>query len=441
MRALPIKGRRSSEIAASIEGSVRTGKLRPGDRLPSVRELASSLGVSPATVAAAYKSLQDRALLVGRGRQGTRVTERPPLAVPPPAAVPPGVRNLANGNPDPELLPPLRPRLDRIDASHRLYGEPANEPRLVEVARRQFESEGIPAEHVTVVGGALDGIERVLAAQPDLRPGDRVAVEDPCYPGVLDLIPTLRLVPEPVRVDDEGPLPSDVARALGAGARALILTPRAQSPTGAVVDARRARDLRQIVRASADLLVVEDDHAGPVSGAAVATLVGSDLPRWAVIRATGKSLGPDLRLGLMAGDPATVARVEGRRSVGAGWVSHILQRIVLGLLTDRKTQTLLRRAADTYATRRSKMIEALSARGIRAHGRSGLNVWVPVADEHRTVQMVLDAGFAIRSGERFRIASPPGVRITVATVSPDEAEIVAAAVARSLEPEGRIRPA
>lgn len=439
--APPIKGQRSSEIAASIESSIRTGKLRAGDRLPSVRDLASSLGVSPATVAAAYKSLQDQALLVGRGRQGTRVSERPPLAVPPPASVPSGVRNLANGNPDPDLLPPLRPLLDRIDAGHRLYGEPINEPRLVEVAKSQFEADGIPADDVIIVGSALDGIERVLTAQPDLRPGDKVAVEDPCFPGVLDLIPALRLVPEPVRVDDEGPLPVDVGRALKAGSRALILTPRAQSPTGAVVDERRARDLRRIVRASPEVLVIEDDHAGPVSGFSAVTVVGSDLPRWAVIRSTGKSLGPDLRLGLMAGDATTVARVEGRRSLGAGWVSHILQRIVLALLTDRKTQSLLRKAANTYANRRSAMIEALAARGIRARGRSGLNVWVPVRDEHRTVQTLLDAGYAIRPGERFRIASPSGVRITIATVLPDEAEAIASLVARSLVPEGRTRPA
>jgi len=369
------------------------------------------------------------------------VTERPPLAVPPPAAVPPGVRNLANGNPDPDLLPPLRPILDRIDASHRMYGEPVNEPLLVEVARSLFEDDGIPAEHVTIVGGALDGIERVLTAQPDLRPGDKVAMEDPCFPGVMDLIPALRLVPEPVGVDDDGPMPVDVGRALKGGARALILTPRAQSPTGAVLDERRARDLRRILRANPEVLVIEDDHAGPVSGSAAVTVVGSDLPRWAVIRATGKSLGPDLRLGLMSGDATTVARVEGRRSVGAGWVSHILQRIVLGLLTDRKTQTLLRRAADTYAARRTAMIEALAAWGIRARGRSGLNVWVPVRDEHRTVQTLFDAGFAIRSGERFRIASPSGVRISIATVLPDEAEAIASLVARSLELEGRTRPA
>jgi DNA-binding transcriptional MocR family regulator len=436
--ARQIKGQRSSEIADSIEHLIRTGKFGTGDRLPSVRELASSLGVSPGTVAASYKGLQDRALLVGRGRQGTRVTERPPLSVPATVSVPAGVRDLATGNPDPNLLPPLRPVLDRIEPGHLLYGEPLSEPRLVEVAQNQFEADGIPA---VIVGSALDGIERVLMTQPDLRPGDKIAVEDPCFPGVLDLIPATTLVPEPVRVDDDGPLPVDVERALKRGCRALILTPRAQSPTGAVLQERRVRELRRILRAGPEVLVIEDDHAGPVSGFPAVTLVGPDVPRWVVIRSTGKSLGPDLRLGFMAGDAITVARVEGRRSLGAGWVSHILQRVVLGLLTDRKTQTLLRKAADVYASRRSAMIEALAARGIRASGRSGLNVWVPVRDEHRTVQTLLDAGFAIRSGERFRIASPPGVRITIASIDPKEADAVAGLVATSLEFKRRTRPA
>lgn len=436
-----IKGRRASEIAASIEGAIRTGKLRAADRLPSVRELASSLRVSPATVAAAYKILQDRALIAGRGRQGTRVTERPPLAIPPPAPVPPGLRNLANGNPDPTLLPPLQPILERLDSDHRLYGEVVNEPKLIEVAKNQFAADGISSEHVTVVGGALDGIERVLTSEPDLRQGDKVAVEDPCYPPVLDLISSLRLVIQPVRVDDNGVIPSGVEGALRAGARALIVTPRAQSPTGAAMDEARARELRRILRTHPDVLLIQDDHAGAVSGAPSVPLTGSDSHRWAVIRATGKSLGPDLRLALMTGDGVTVARVEGRRSVGAGWVSHILQRIVLGMLTDAKTRRLLSKAADVYASRRSAMIEALAASGIVAHGRSGLNVWVPVSDEHRTVQILQDAGYAVRAGERFRIVSPPGVRITIATVVPAEARSIAALIARSLEPEGRIRPA
>ena len=116
------------------------------------------------------------------------------------------------------------------------------------------------------MGGALDAIERVLQAH--LRPGDRVAVEDPGYPGVLDLVAALGLVPEPVPLDDAGVRPEGLQRALRAGARACVLTPRAQNPTGAAFDEKRVRALRQVLDAHPDVLVIEDDHAGPGGGRA-----------------------------------------------------------------------------------------------------------------------------------------------------------------------------
>ena len=67
--------------------------------------------------------------------------------------------------------------------------------------------------------------------------------------------------------DETGPVPDDLARALRAGVAAFILTPRAQNPTGAALDAARVRELRRVLGRHPDVLVVEDDHAGPVAGA------------------------------------------------------------------------------------------------------------------------------------------------------------------------------
>ena len=417
---------------------MREGRLRPGACLPTVRALARELRVSPATVAAAYGTLRQRGLIVAQGRRGTRVAARPPLAFPRLEPSPrSSLRNLAEGNPDPRLLPSLATALRKVPRRPRLYGEPPH--RLLGIAARAFEADGIPGHAVCVVAGAMDGIERVLQAH--LRPGDRVAVEDPGYDAVLDLVGALGLAAEPVALDDEGPLPADLHRALAMGCRALVLTPRAQNPTGAALTEARAHELRRLLDAHPDLLVLEDDHAGAVAGAPVLTLCSRGRSRWAVVRSVSKSLGPDLRLALLAGDSTTVARVVGRQALGCGWVSHLVQDVVATFLSDAATLRSLRRAALAYRDRREALRKALERRGIASHGRSGLNVWVPAREEASVVAAMADAGLAVRAGERYRIRSRPAVRLTTAALRPEEADGVAAKLARALEGDRPVRSA
>jgi DNA-binding transcriptional MocR family regulator len=427
-----VRSTRASGIAAELEAAIREGRLNPGERLPTVRSLASTLAVSPVTVAAAYRELRVRGLVTTAGRRGTRVSARPPL--PPPAVPPPpaGARDLSSGNPDPALLPPLQPALGRLRVEHGLYTESPGLPRLLDLAAAEFGGDRIETDSVAVVSGALDGIERVLEVH--LRPGDRVAVEDPGFPRVFDLIGALGLVPEPVAVDDLGPMPDALERALASSPRAFILTPRAQNPTGAALDESRARELRAVLGHHPELLLIEDDHAGAVAGVPALTLCGRDRQRWSVVRSFSKPLGPDLRLAVVAGDPTTIARVLGRQLVGQGWVSHLLQGIAVELLSAPETGSLLRRASTEYSARRSALIEALDARGIEARGRSGLNVWVPVPDEVATVGSLQQAGWAVAAGQRFRLRSPSAVRVTVATLPEKDSEAFASDLARSQRP-------
>ena len=420
-----IRGTNALEIAGSVESAVHAGKLRPGELLPTVRELAAKLHVSPTTVAAAYKLLHGRGIVAGLGRAGTRVTPRPPTpAVSSRPRVPEGVVDLATGNPDPELLPPLGHALRGLDPTPRLYDGPALLPSLSTFVAGELQADGVPASSLTVTGGGLDAIERLLCVH--LRVGDRVALEDPAFAGVLDLVAANGFVPVPIAQDDEGVLPDALEAALRSRVRALIITPRAQNPSGAALTPARSRELRRVLTPFPDVLLVEDDHAGPIAGAPLATLCDGTLPRWAFVRSVSKYLGPDLRAAFVAGDAMTVGRLAGRFSVGARWVSHMLQQLVLALWSDPSSGRRLARAADTYRQRREAVLASFAAHGIPARGSSGLNVWVAVREESHTVQALLERGWAVMPGERFRLQSPPAIRVTTAALAPREAERFAA---------------
>ncbi|QFZ77610.1 aminotransferase class I/II-fold pyridoxal phosphate-dependent enzyme [Streptomyces fagopyri] len=430
-----IEGRRAADIAASVERAVGAGALEPGQLLPPMRELATQLGVNPNTVAAAYRVLRERGVIETDGRRGSRVRSRPVttgreyIRV----EVPDGVRNLVDGNPDRALLPGLAEAFaaaaGEADRDPVLYGDDAVEPELWRLARADLDADGVPEGPIVVTSGSLDGIERVLAAH--LKPGDAVAVEDPGWGSVFDLAPALGLRTVPVRVDDEGPLPDDVQGALEAGARALIVTDRAQNPTGAAVTSTRARALRSVLARYPRTLVIEDDHGHRIVDLPLHPLAGVT-DHWALVRSVAKAYGPDLRLAVLTGDAVTMDRVHGRQRLGPGWVSRLLQRAVARLWAGGAVDVPAVAAA--YGRRRDALIDALARRGIEAHGRSGMNVWIPVPDETGAVARLLHAGWAVAPGARFRMSAPPGIRITVSTLTADDIGPLADAVASAAGP-------
>ncbi|HVA77026.1 MAG TPA: aminotransferase class I/II-fold pyridoxal phosphate-dependent enzyme [Candidatus Binataceae bacterium] len=427
-----IRGKSGNQIAASVEDAIRAGRLKVNDRLPPIRALARRLAVSPTTVAAAYQTLRARGLVRGSGRRGTAVNHRPPLMTPSAPAAPAGVRDLANGNPDPAMLPSLREALSRIECGQLLYGGEANRADLLRVAARQFAADGIGAKSIAILSGAMDALERILAAH--LRPGDIVGVEDPSYSGTLDLIAALGYAAEPIAMDEFGATPASIAGALRAGAQAIVLTPRAQNPTGAAFDRRRARELAEVLARRPEMLVIEDDFGGAVSGVPAVSAIDPRREKWAVIRSVSKALGPDLRIAIAAGDALTIARVEGMQRLGPRGVSHVLQELLVVMWSDPKVAKLVRRAADTYTERRRALIDALAAHGIKSFGRSGLNVWIPVQDESGAIQSLLESKWALRAGERFRIRAAPGIRATVAALAAEDAPPLARDIAAAIAP-------
>ena len=115
-------------------------------------------------------------------------------------------------------------------------------------------------------------------------------------------------------------------------------------------------------------------------------------------------------------------------------MSHVLQSLVIDLWSTAKTATQIERAQETYASRRGALVDALAAHGIAATSRSGLNVWVPVAGEDAVIAGLQERGWAVAGGERFRLRTPPAIRITVAALDPSDATRLAGDLAAVLTP-------
>ncbi|MFD7718867.1 aminotransferase class I/II-fold pyridoxal phosphate-dependent enzyme [Streptomyces sp. NPDC059814] len=430
-----ITGRRASEIAASVEQAVGSGELAPGQVLPPMRELAALLEVNPNTVAAAYRTLRERGVIETAGRRGSRIRPRPASTARGSLRIeaPPGVRDLGKGNPDPALLPALGEAFAAVTEAYArapgMYAEPPVDPEFAALARSGFDADGVPAGPVIATSGSLDAIERVLNAH--LRPGDAVAVEDPGWGSLLDLVPALGMRPVPVALDDDGPLPDALEAALRGGARAVVVTGRAQNPTGAAIGAARAAELRAVLAGHRGVLLIEDDHGHAIVDLPLHPLAGAT-DRWAFVRSVAKAYGPDLRVAVLTGDAVTADRVSGRQRLGPGWVSRLLQRAMVHLWTAGAVDS--RAVARSYGRRRDALVRALEARGVEAHGRSGMNVWVPVSDETGAVARLLHAGWAVAPGARFRISAPQGIRITVSPLGDADIGPLADAVAAAAGP-------
>jgi DNA-binding transcriptional MocR family regulator len=151
----------------------------------------------------------------------------------------------------------------------------------------------------------------------------------------------------------------------------------------------------------------------------------------AVIRSMSPLVGSHVRIAFLAGDQQTVARVEARQAVTTSWISQLLQHVAAEMLASADVHRQLRRASVETDKRRLALLTALERRGVRAHGRSGLHAWIPVREEMFAVRHLLDAGYAVLAGERFRLRTPPAVRVITAQLLPADVGPLAHALAEA----------
>lgn len=423
-------------IAGAFGRAIRSGELAAGERLPTVREVAAELGVSPATVSAAWQALRRTGVVVSRGRAGTFVRQTPRAWLSPRqrglvGASPDGLRmDLSRGTPDPGLLPSLGPAFGRVSAraGTGVYQDEPVLPQLREVLEATWP---YPADVITVVDGATDAIARVLEQCVHL--GDRVALESPGYPPFSDLVESLGAEIVPVEMDESGLRPESLRMALDARPVALVLQPRAQNPTGISMSPDRARKVAGVLarhRHQPMPWIVEDDHSGAISTSPDVSL-GTFLPESVVhVRSFSKSHGPDLRIAALGGPAEVLDPLVARRMLGPGWTSRMVQTILHDLLSQARSMDEVAEARRQYFGRQRDLVARLAEQGMALSTPDGINLWLRVADERAAMLHLAAAGIRVAGGTPFFpvAVSAPHIRITSGLVDPGHAAEVAAAL-------------
>ena len=434
-RGADLDARRIAEVIGRL---VNQGEIAPGSKLPTVRSLARALRVSPSSVSEAWRILRAHAVITTDRRRGTVVrSSRGDVAgrywnVP--AAPGASEFDLSSGTPDPDLLPSLARALERVQRAPAVtsYLDPPVLPALEELLRATWPGD---PERLTIVDGAQDGLDRTISAH--IRLGDTVMVEDPTFPPIVDMLELAGARVIGVRCDHEGVVPDELRKALKEGPIAMFVQPRAQNPTGAAMTATRRDELAGLL-AGTNVMIVEDDHSGSISGAALHSLSEHLDEQVVHIRSYSKSHGPDLRLAAMGGPANLLDPVIHRRHLGPAWTSRLLQQVLFELLEEPEEMAHVADAASTYSQRRLNFVYRLNGRmggkPLSLLAGSGINVWVPVDDEQHAVNSLAAQGIGVAPGRPFMVNATEQdyVRVTTATLATAaDVERVAQAVAEA----------
>ncbi|MER5407003.1 PLP-dependent aminotransferase family protein [Streptomyces sp. NPDC002769] len=400
-------GRRAG-LERALRDAVREGRLAPGTRLPATRRLASGLGVSRGTAKAAYDQLVAEGYLTARQGSGTEVAQLPATSLEAPEGAADTLAprlDLRPGSPDVGSFPAaawlraLRRAVATAPPSAYGYGDPRGRIELrTALSGYLGRARGViaPPERIVITSGYVQG----LALLTRVLGGGVVAMEDPGLPFHRDVVRRGGGTVVPLPVDDRGARAEELA---AGGARAAVVTPAHQYPTGVTLHPRRRRALTDWARAHG-ALIVEDDYDGEFryDRQPVGALQGMAPGHVAYLGTASKTLGPALRLGWMVLPPHLVDAVTDAKLHSDHHTEVIGQLALAEMITGHAYDRHVRACRLRYRRRRDQLLEQLGAsrsvRGIAA----GLHALVEVADEAETVARAQALGLAVgRLGDHW----------------------------------------
>jgi GntR family transcriptional regulator/MocR family aminotransferase len=370
-----------AQLEDQLRDAIRGGRLDVGERLPSSRELARRLGLSRGLVQDCYAQLRAEGYLVSRVGAATSVAAGvcpPPAPRTVPEQPPRLLADFRTGVPDLGSFPmadwlwATREAARAMPTAALDYGDPRGSAHLREVIagyQRRVRAAAADPERTVVCSGYAQGLALTLRALA--AAGVRtLAYEDPGAPAMTAAAAAhAGMAAVPVPVDDEG---VDVEALTATGARAVLVTPAHQWPTGVVMAARRRLALVEWAAAH-DGYVIEDDYDAEFrydDRDPVGAVQGLAADRVVAIGTVSKSLAPALRIGWLLCPPALTGGVTAAKQLDDRGSPTLDQLALARLLESGRYDRHLRRMRTVYAARREALVAALAAHapGVRLTG-------------------------------------------------------------------------
>lgn len=423
-------------LAESLRTQIERGWLRPGERIPSIRELATNHGVSTATAVQACHQLEKEGLILARQRMGffvcsstPSVTIKTPSAREPAFISNPALREMrfidASADvlplhyarpaaallPDAAIAAALSRCLRRQRSSALDYSPPQGHGPLRRQIAQRYVNLGaqVEAEEIIVTAGAMEAIS--LALRATTSPGDLILVESPAYQGILQTLAALnlRVVEFPQDPVDGIHMARLEAILAEEPVRVALVVPNFSNPSGRLLDDATKRQLLSACERHGTI-ILEDDVYGEL---AWDDSRPSPLRRWdsgsnvITCSSFSKFLAPGLRVGWIVGGRWTeeLSRAKYFSTIGNTALPQLAISDYLGRHDlERGLRRLRRGLAETSLRMRDAISRYWPRETLTSQPRGGLSLWIQLpagGDAQQLFNTSLDNGIGIAPGPLF----------------------------------------
>jgi DNA-binding transcriptional MocR family regulator len=429
-----LPGPRYVAIAECMAADVQAGRLRPGDRLPTHRDLAWKLGVTVGTVTRAYAEAERRGLLVGEVGRGSFVRERfAESSLAPAAPRDDGFIDLSRNFPaDHGQGTAISAALGEVARGNQFdallgYATTTGLPAHREAGAEWIRREGfdVHADEVVITGGAQHAM--MLAFGAVARPGDVVLTEELTFYGAKSVASMLSLRLSGVACDAQGMRPDALDAACRQLApKAIYALPTLQNPTTVTMPAERRAEIAGICRRHG-VIIVEDDIYGFLVPDAPPPLAAFAPEQTMYITSLSKSVAPGMRIGFMRHPPSWTDRIAAMMRASIWMTPPIMAEIAARLIRSGTAHRLAAAQRDETIRRQTAARRILAGAEMAAPPHA-VHLWLTLPEPWRREEFTAAArqrGVGLAPADAFavgRLTVPHAVRICV-TAAPDIARV------------------